>query len=386
MQEPQVAVPSGGLTGSRRRDWGLGWSIFDWCGRTVIGHDGGTIGQAAFLRVVPDAGAAIALLTNGGDPIALFRELYGELLRETAGIEMPADAVPPEPPLPVDPSRTPASTSARARRFECGEGRRPRRGADDHRARLRADAGSSGVPAARVAEDDDLFLTQHPAAPGVWLPVRFVTLARRHPAAARRRACDPKDRRLTDGQRGRCGRRASLTSRTNESISIGSPAATRRASPLKTALANVARSISSRSVRSRPSACAATRLSSSVSSALAAAHSAHELGVVPEPYLGLDEDGQPVPVGGGDRPQRRPRFPLLVIRDSTRSAVLDRELDEQVELRVEVVEDRAPRQADLRFQPRDRRALVPVLGERAAGAFEDLVPGVRRGGPGSPSA
>jgi hypothetical protein len=28
-----------------------------------------------------------------------------------------------------------------------------------------------------LAEDDDLFVTQHPAAPGVWLPVRFVTLA-----------------------------------------------------------------------------------------------------------------------------------------------------------------------------------------------------------------
>ena len=85
----------------------------------MIGHDGGTIGQAAFLRVVPDAGVAIALLTNGGNPIALFRELFGELLREIAGIEMPADAVPPEPPLPVDPPRTPASTSARARRFAC---------------------------------------------------------------------------------------------------------------------------------------------------------------------------------------------------------------------------------------------------------------------------
>jgi hypothetical protein len=33
------------------------------------------------------------------------------------------------------------------------------------------------LPLHLVAEDDDLFLTQHPAAPGLWLPVRFVTLA-----------------------------------------------------------------------------------------------------------------------------------------------------------------------------------------------------------------
>ena len=46
----------------------------------MLGHDGGTIGQSAFLRVVPDAGVAVALLTNGGNPIALFRELCGELL------------------------------------------------------------------------------------------------------------------------------------------------------------------------------------------------------------------------------------------------------------------------------------------------------------------
>ena len=176
MQVPQIAVPSGG-DGLSSRDWGLGWSIFEWGGRTVIGHDGGSIGQAAFLRVVPDAGVAIALLTNSSNPIALFRELYGELLRETAGIEMPADAVPPEPPLPVDPS-------AYAGLYE-REGASIRVQAKD--GGLVAVQTTTGLgseltpdpvefPLRRVAEDDDLFLAQHPAAPGVWLPVRFVTL------------------------------------------------------------------------------------------------------------------------------------------------------------------------------------------------------------------
>ena len=53
---------------------------------------------------------------------------------------------------------------------------------------------------------------------------------------------------------------------------------------------------------------------------------------------------------------------------------LHRELDEQVELGVEVVEDRAAREAGRLLEPCHRRALVPVLGERAAGAFEDLRP------------
>ena len=37
--------------------WGLGWIRFGWDGRRLIGHDGNTIGQAAFLRVLPDEGS-----------------------------------------------------------------------------------------------------------------------------------------------------------------------------------------------------------------------------------------------------------------------------------------------------------------------------------------
>src|SRR5262249_42065867 len=177
MQEPQIVVPSGG-DGLSSRHWGLGWSIFDWNGRTVIGHDGGTIGQAAFFRVVPDAGGAIALLTNGGLPIALYRELFGELLRELAGVEMPAEAVPPATPLPIDPG-------AYVGLYE-------REGAS-----IRVEARDGGIvavetvtglasemtpdpielPLQLAVADDDLFLTQHPLAPGLWLPARFVTLA-----------------------------------------------------------------------------------------------------------------------------------------------------------------------------------------------------------------
>ena len=47
--------------------WGLGWIRFGWDGSRLIGHDGNTIGQNAFLRLLPDQGLAVTLLTNGGN-------------------------------------------------------------------------------------------------------------------------------------------------------------------------------------------------------------------------------------------------------------------------------------------------------------------------------
>lgn len=45
MREPQIAVPNPWTLGSHG---GLGWTLFDWDGRRVLGHDGGTLGQTAF--------------------------------------------------------------------------------------------------------------------------------------------------------------------------------------------------------------------------------------------------------------------------------------------------------------------------------------------------
>nr|WP_203590702.1 serine hydrolase [Streptomyces sp. SID13031] len=82
--------------------WGLGWIRFGWDGQRLIGHDGNTIGQAAFLRVLPSEGLAVVLLTNGGKTRDLYEDLYREIFRELADVEMPSPLVPPAEPPVVD--------------------------------------------------------------------------------------------------------------------------------------------------------------------------------------------------------------------------------------------------------------------------------------------
>ncbi|SFC97949.1 CubicO group peptidase, beta-lactamase class C family [Nocardioides terrae] len=102
MQTRQVDLPR--LSGMGDA-WGLGWELFDTPQGTVVAHDGGTIGQAAFLRVVPEAGVAIAMLTNGGDFFGLFNDVVAKLLADLTGVVLPARPTPPEHPDTVDVSR-----------------------------------------------------------------------------------------------------------------------------------------------------------------------------------------------------------------------------------------------------------------------------------------
>ncbi|MFB4289047.1 serine hydrolase domain-containing protein [Nonomuraea sp. ATR24] len=85
--------------------YGLGMELYAWDGRAVIGHHGATIGQTAFLRMVPDTGTAVVLLTNGGAPAALHDELLLPLLAELTGVRPPAAVTPPAVPVPFDPGR-----------------------------------------------------------------------------------------------------------------------------------------------------------------------------------------------------------------------------------------------------------------------------------------
>lgn len=101
MWQPQVRLPR---LSTMADSWGLGWELAEHDGHAVVGHDGGTIGQAAFLRVVPDHGTAIALLTNGGDVFGIFDDVLAHLLKELTGITLPGRPVPRAEPEVIDPA------------------------------------------------------------------------------------------------------------------------------------------------------------------------------------------------------------------------------------------------------------------------------------------
>jgi CubicO group peptidase (beta-lactamase class C family) len=99
MTEKQADVPDKYTLGD---SWGIGWIRFGWDGRRLVGHDGNTIGQAAFLRLLPDAGLAVTLLTNGGNTGDLYQDLYREIFDELAGVAMPHPLQPPAEAVSVD--------------------------------------------------------------------------------------------------------------------------------------------------------------------------------------------------------------------------------------------------------------------------------------------
>jgi CubicO group peptidase (beta-lactamase class C family) len=91
MQQPQAEIPS---IDGRGDAVGLTWRLSRWDGRQIIGHDGSTIGQTAYLRAGPQARVAACLLTNSSDSQGLYQRLFAEIFSACAGIIVPAD---PEP-------------------------------------------------------------------------------------------------------------------------------------------------------------------------------------------------------------------------------------------------------------------------------------------------
>lgn len=102
MRTPQVHLPRVTGMGSA---WGLGWEIDRVGDSALFGHDGNTVGQASFLRIAPDAGVAVAMLTNGGDGAGLFHDIVGELLSELAGEGLPDWPTPAADAPVIDASR-----------------------------------------------------------------------------------------------------------------------------------------------------------------------------------------------------------------------------------------------------------------------------------------
>ncbi|MCE8000809.1 MAG: beta-lactamase family protein [Rhodobiaceae bacterium] len=93
---PHCTCPPGGSLDAI----GLGAFLWNWSGSSasgdydVFGHDGSTIGQAAFLRIHPKSGTIVVLLTNGGDGKGLAHTLLTRIFTATAGVAPPAKPSP----------------------------------------------------------------------------------------------------------------------------------------------------------------------------------------------------------------------------------------------------------------------------------------------------
>ncbi|SMD24165.1 serine hydrolase domain-containing protein [Lentzea albidocapillata] len=97
MREPQVLLPDFGNHAS----WGLGWELPGYSGGPVIGHHGANRGLASFLRIAPERGIAVALLTSGGGAREVFDDIIDNVFSELAGVRRPEPPTPPGTPGPV---------------------------------------------------------------------------------------------------------------------------------------------------------------------------------------------------------------------------------------------------------------------------------------------
>jgi CubicO group peptidase (beta-lactamase class C family) len=171
MADWQTDLPDESLGDS----WGLGWIRFAWDGRRLIGHDGNTIGQSAFLRLLPDEGLAVALLTNGGGTKDLYQDLYREIFAELADIDMPLPIAPAARPVTADARRHVGVYERAGARLEVlvkEDGPVLRTTVTGPMAELRPEPVKEF---AMVAVEPDLFVVREPRMQ-TWTPVKFYEL------------------------------------------------------------------------------------------------------------------------------------------------------------------------------------------------------------------
>jgi CubicO group peptidase (beta-lactamase class C family) len=99
MRESQVVQPDLGFGGRQ----GLGWLLHDYDnGLTGLWHDGQTPGFRAYLQVIPEAGLAFTVLTNGGAAQPIVRAVHAKVLGELANATLHEFPEPPAVPVPID--------------------------------------------------------------------------------------------------------------------------------------------------------------------------------------------------------------------------------------------------------------------------------------------
>ncbi len=83
MQDPQIELVDDTVLGEA---WGLGWILDHWGDIEVIGHDGNSLGQNAFMRVAPAERFGFCLQTNVESALTLYRELADWLFGQRLGV------------------------------------------------------------------------------------------------------------------------------------------------------------------------------------------------------------------------------------------------------------------------------------------------------------
>ena len=82
-QEPQIELVDDTVLGEA---WGLGWILDHFGDVAVIGHDGNSLGQNAFMRVAPDQRFGFCLQTNVESALSMYRELAAWLFEGQLGV------------------------------------------------------------------------------------------------------------------------------------------------------------------------------------------------------------------------------------------------------------------------------------------------------------
>jgi len=92
MSQPQWTLDP--VANGMAPQWGLGWMLDDWNGHPLFWHGGTTIGNKAWLQVLPDDGLVFVVFCNGGVAPAAGAEIYGAFAAEFADAVPAADATP----------------------------------------------------------------------------------------------------------------------------------------------------------------------------------------------------------------------------------------------------------------------------------------------------
>jgi CubicO group peptidase (beta-lactamase class C family) len=91
MRQEQVRLVDDSVLGEA---WGLGWILDRWDDVAVIGHDGNSLGQNAFMRVAVDKRFGFCLQTNTESALTMYRDLAGWLFGKRLSV-----APRPDPPV-----------------------------------------------------------------------------------------------------------------------------------------------------------------------------------------------------------------------------------------------------------------------------------------------